>query len=119
MRLREDVQASLANLPSFALQYMAEANRALVAEARQRRAAGEPVAPMYDDDERLAYLELVAQVAEEPAGLDLVHAYGRSASRSTGNVSTFWPRSSWEPVWIACSWRGAASAFVVDENGTT
>ncbi len=63
---RDHLRAGLAQLPTFALEQMAEANRALVRELRRRLAAGEPVAPMYAG-ERLQRLLLAAEVAEELA----------------------------------------------------
>jgi hypothetical protein len=64
MRVPDDVQAALAKLPTFAPEQMAQANRTLIAQMRQRLATGEPVAPMYQPD-RLDYLEAIAALAEQ------------------------------------------------------
>jgi hypothetical protein len=61
---RAEMRESLELLPSWALQQKAAANRQLVAVMRQRLAAGEQVARMYQEP-GLAWLERQAQAAEQ------------------------------------------------------
>jgi hypothetical protein len=61
---RAEMQASLASLPSWVLAQKAAANRQLIAVMRQRLAAGEEVAGMYQAP-GLAWLERQAAAAEE------------------------------------------------------
>jgi hypothetical protein len=61
---RAQMRAGLDLLPTWALQQKAAANRQLIAVMRQRLAAGEQVARMYQEP-GLAWLERQAEVAEE------------------------------------------------------
>jgi hypothetical protein len=61
---REEMRAGLDRLPSWALEQKAAANRQVIAAMRQRLAAGEQVARMYQEP-GLAWLERQAEVAEE------------------------------------------------------
>jgi hypothetical protein len=61
---RVQMRDSLALLPSWALQQKAVANRQLIAVMRQRLAAGEQVARMYQEP-GLAWLECQAGAAED------------------------------------------------------
>ena len=61
---RADMHAGLDLLPTWALEQKAAANRRLVNTTRQRLAAGEEVARMYQEP-GLAWLERQAEVAEE------------------------------------------------------
>ena len=60
---RAEMRESLALLPSWALQQKAAANRQVIAVMRQRLAAGEQVARMYQEP-GLAWLERQAEAAE-------------------------------------------------------
>jgi hypothetical protein len=61
---RGEMQAGLDLMPTWALQQKAAANRQVIAIMRQRLAAGEEVARMYQEP-GLAWLERQAEVAEE------------------------------------------------------
>ena len=61
---RPEMQESLELLPSWALAHKAAANRQLIAVMRQRLAAGEQVARMYQEP-GLAWLERQAEAAEQ------------------------------------------------------
>jgi hypothetical protein len=61
---RAEMRESLALLPSWALQQKAAANRQVIAFMRQRLAAGEQVARMYQAP-GLAWLERQAEAAED------------------------------------------------------
>jgi hypothetical protein len=61
---RAEMRAGLDLLPTWALEQKAAANRQVIAVMRQRLAAGEQVAPMYQEP-GLAWLERQAEVAEE------------------------------------------------------
>jgi len=61
---RADMHESMALLPSWVLQQKAAANRQVIAITRQRLAAGEQVARMYQEP-GLAWLERQAEAAEE------------------------------------------------------
>jgi hypothetical protein len=61
---RAEMRASLALLPSWVLAQKAAANRQLIAVTRQRLAAGEQVARMYQEP-GLAWLERQAEAAEQ------------------------------------------------------
>jgi hypothetical protein len=61
---RAEMRAGLDLLPTWALEQKAAANRQLIAAMRQRLAAGEQVARMYQAP-GLAWLERQAEVAEE------------------------------------------------------
>ena len=61
---RAEMRESLALLPSWALQQKAAANRQLISVMRQRLAAGEQVARMYQEP-ALAWLERQAEAAEQ------------------------------------------------------
>ena len=61
---RAEMRESLALLPSWALQQKAAANRQLISVMRQRLAAGEQVARMYQEP-GLAWLERQAEAAEQ------------------------------------------------------
>jgi hypothetical protein len=61
---RSEMQASLELLPSWVLAQKAAANRQLIAVMRQRLAAGEQVARMYQAP-GLAWLERQAEAAEQ------------------------------------------------------
>jgi hypothetical protein len=61
---RAQMRESLALLPSWALAQKAAANRQVIAVMRDRLAAGEEVARMYQEP-GLAWLERQAEVAEE------------------------------------------------------
>jgi hypothetical protein len=61
---RADMRASLELLPSWVLAQKAAANRQLIAVTRQRLAAGEQVARMYQEP-GLAWLERQAEAAEQ------------------------------------------------------
>jgi hypothetical protein len=61
---RADMRASLELLPSWVLAQKAAANRQLIAVTRQRLAAGEQVARMYQEP-GLAWLERQAAAAEQ------------------------------------------------------
>jgi hypothetical protein len=61
---RSQMRASLELLPSWALAQKAAANRQVVAVMRQRLAAGEQVARMYQEP-GLAWLERQAEAAEQ------------------------------------------------------
>jgi hypothetical protein len=60
---RAEMRAGLELLPTWALEQKAAANRQLIAVTRQRLAAGEQVARMYQEP-GLAWLERQAEVAE-------------------------------------------------------
>jgi hypothetical protein len=60
---RAEMRAGLELLPSWMLEQKAAANRQLIAVMRQRLAAGEQVARMYQEP-GLAWLERQAEVAE-------------------------------------------------------
>jgi hypothetical protein len=60
---RAEMRESLALLPSWVLQRKAAANRQVIAVTRQRLAAGEQVARMYQEP-GLAWLERQAEAAE-------------------------------------------------------
>ncbi len=61
---RDQLRASLELLPSWVLAHKAAANRNLVAVTRQRLAAGEQVARMYQEP-GLVWLERQAEAAEQ------------------------------------------------------
>jgi hypothetical protein len=61
---RAEMRAGLDQLPTWALEKKAAANRQVIAAMRQRLAAGEQVARMYQEP-GLAWLERQAEVAEE------------------------------------------------------
>ena len=61
---RAQMRAGLDLLPTWALEQKAAANRQLIAVMRQRLAAGEEVARMYQEP-GLAWLERQAEVAED------------------------------------------------------
>ena len=61
---RTEVRESLALLPSWVLAQKAAANRQVIAVMRQRLAAGEEVARMYQEP-GLAWLERQAEAAED------------------------------------------------------
>jgi len=61
---RAEMRAGLDMLPTWALEQKAAANRQVIAVMRQRLAAGEAVARMYQEP-GLAWLERQAEVAEE------------------------------------------------------
>jgi hypothetical protein len=61
---RAQMRAGLDLLPTWALEQTAAANRQVIAVMRQRLAAGEQVARMYQEP-GLAWLERQAEVAEE------------------------------------------------------
>jgi hypothetical protein len=61
---RDQLRESLALLPSWMLAQKAAANRQLIAVTRQRLAAGEQVARMYQEP-GLAWLERQAEAAED------------------------------------------------------
>jgi hypothetical protein len=61
---RAEMRASLDLLPTWALEQKAAANRKVIATMRQRLAAGERVARMYQEP-GLAWLERQAKVAED------------------------------------------------------
>jgi hypothetical protein len=61
---RDQLRASLELLPSWVLAHKAAANRQLIAVMRQRLAAGEQVARMYQEP-GLAWLERQAEAAEQ------------------------------------------------------
>jgi hypothetical protein len=61
---RSEMRASLELLPSWALAQKAAANRQVIAVMRQRLAAGEQVARMYQEP-GLAWLERQAEAAEQ------------------------------------------------------
>jgi len=63
---RAELRAGLDLLPTWALEQKAVANRQVIAVMRQRLAAGEQVARMYQEP-GLAWLERHAEVAEELA----------------------------------------------------
>jgi hypothetical protein len=58
------MRASLDLLPTWALEQKAAANRQVIAVMRKRLAAGEEVAPMYQEP-GLAWLERQAEAAED------------------------------------------------------
>jgi hypothetical protein len=60
---RSEMRASLELLPSWALAQKAAANRQVIAVVRERLAAGEQVARMYQEP-GLAWLERQAEAAE-------------------------------------------------------
>jgi hypothetical protein len=62
--IRAQLRASLELLPSWVLAQKAAANRQLIAITRQRLAAGEQVARMYQEP-GLAWLERQAEAAEQ------------------------------------------------------
>jgi hypothetical protein len=64
---RAQMRAGLDLLPTWALEQKAAANRQFIAAMRQRLAAGEEVARMYQEP-GLAWLERQAEVAEELVG---------------------------------------------------
>jgi hypothetical protein len=64
---REEMRDSLALLPSWVLAQKAAANRQRIAIMRQRLAAGEQVARMYQEP-GLAWLECQAEAAEQLLG---------------------------------------------------
>jgi hypothetical protein len=61
---RAEMRAGLALLPTWVLETKAAANRRVIAVMRQRLAAGEQMARMYQEP-GLAWLERQAEVAEE------------------------------------------------------
>jgi hypothetical protein len=61
---RAEMRESLALLPSWVLQRKAAANRQVIAVTRERLAAGEQVARMYQEP-GLAWLERQAEAAEQ------------------------------------------------------
>ncbi len=61
---RAELRAGLDQLPTWALERKAAANRRVIAVTRQRMAAGEEVPRMYEEP-GLAWLERQAEVAEE------------------------------------------------------
>jgi hypothetical protein len=61
---RAEMRAGLEQLPTWALEQKAAANRQVIAVTRQRLAAGEEVPRMYQEP-GLAWLERQAEVAEE------------------------------------------------------
>ena len=61
---RAEMRAGLELLPTWALEQKAAANRQVIAVMRQRLAAGEQVARMYQEP-GLAWLERQAEVAED------------------------------------------------------
>jgi hypothetical protein len=61
---RAEMRAGLDQLPTWALERKAAANRQVIAVMRERLAAGEEVARMYQEP-GLAWLERQAEVAEE------------------------------------------------------
>jgi len=61
---RSELRAGLELLPTWALEQKAAANRQVIAVMRQRLAAGEEVARMYQEP-GLAWLERQAEVAED------------------------------------------------------
>jgi hypothetical protein len=61
---RAEMRAGLDQLPAWALKLKAAANRQVIATTRQRLAAGEQVARMYQEP-GLAWLERQAEVAED------------------------------------------------------
>lgn len=61
---RAEMGAGLDQLPTWALEQKASANRQVIATTRQRLAAGEQVARMYQEP-GLAWLERQAKVAED------------------------------------------------------
>ena len=61
---RAEMRAGLELLPTWALEQKAAANRQVITVMRERLAAGEQVARMYQEP-RLAWLERQAQAAEE------------------------------------------------------
>jgi hypothetical protein len=61
---RAEMRAGLDLLPTWALEQKAAANRQVIAVMRERLAAGEQVARMYQEP-GLAWLERQAQIAEE------------------------------------------------------
>jgi hypothetical protein len=61
---RAGMQAGLDQMATWALEQKAAANRQLIAAMRPRLAAGDQVAPMYQEP-GLAWLERQAEVAEE------------------------------------------------------
>ena len=61
---RAQMRESLALPPSWALQQKAAADRQLIVITRQRLAAGEEVAHMYQQEPGLAWLERQAEAAE-------------------------------------------------------
>ena len=61
---RAEMRAGLDLLPTWALEQKAAANRQAISDMRQRLAAGEQVARMYQEP-GLAWLERQAQTAEE------------------------------------------------------
>ena len=61
---RAQMRAGLDLMPTWALEQKAAANRQLIAAMRERLAAAEQVAPMYQESEP-AWLERQAEVAEE------------------------------------------------------
>jgi hypothetical protein len=62
--IRAEMRAGLDLLPTWALKQKAAANRQVIAVMRQRLAAGEQVARMYQEP-GLAWLERQAEVAED------------------------------------------------------
>jgi len=76
---RIQMRAGLDLLPTWALEQKAAANRQVIAVMRQRLAAGEEVARMYQDP-GLAWLERQADVAE-----DLVARRKRTAENRPGS----------------------------------
>ena len=76
---RAEMRAGLDLLPTWALEQKAAANRLLIAVMRQRLAAGEQVARMYQEP-GLAWLERQAEVAE-----DLVTQRKRTAENRPGS----------------------------------
>jgi hypothetical protein len=61
---RAEMRAGLDLLPTWALEQKANANRQVIATMRERLAAGEQVARMYQEP-ALAWLEPQAEIAEE------------------------------------------------------
>ena len=76
---RNQMRAGLDLLPTWALEQKAAANRQVIAVMRQRPAAGEEVARMYQEP-GLAWLERQADVAE-----DLVAQRKRTAENRPGS----------------------------------
>jgi hypothetical protein len=80
---RPEMRESLALLPSWALAQKAAANRQVIAVMRQRLAAGEQVARMYQEP-GLAWLERQAEAAED---LLAERQAGRESAGAPGSPS--------------------------------
>jgi hypothetical protein len=79
---RAELRAGLDLLPTWTLEQKASANRRVIAVMRQRLAAGEEVARMYQEP-GLAWLERQAEVAEE-----LVTERQAAAGRTTADLGS-------------------------------